>query len=242
MLDRPEAYAERVPPLDEAFARLWDPDDWDARLVPHLHELRQTHAGPPIDVAGDVVVDQCTTYPSSLHVRGDFVFSSHVLVLGNLEVDGAVVGEPEHAILMVVGDLSARVMAFLRSYLCITGSVESRELLLGTCDGFARVGGRVTTPLFLQEHWEQLSLDGDEDALDRLDATFRCDIRSAGYRAQYPRPYASAELSSVLSAKALEACREGDAVDPWALLDFVRSGGSLELGRPGARGSSGRSS
>ena len=149
--------------LDAAFDRLHDSDDWDAGLVEQLQQLKVQHGGPAVEIDSNVTVDCCTVYAGSLHVRGDFVFSSHVLVLGDLHVDGVVIGEPEHAILMVAGNVSARAMAFLRSYLCITGSVECREFFLGTSDGFAKVGSYVTAPLLLQEHFELMSLDNDDE-------------------------------------------------------------------------------
>jgi hypothetical protein len=214
--------------LADAFDRLHDPDEWDTRLLEHLQTLKQQYGEVAVEVDGNVSVDRCTVYAGSLHVRGDFVFSSHVLVLGDLQVDGVVVGEPEHAILMVVGDLSAQAMAFLRSYLCITGNMACRAFLLGTCDGFARVAGTVTTPLLLQEHWEHTSFD--EAEAGQVDARFWCDIRSAGYRAAYPRPQCTSEPAAALSEEVLRACSDeadDDNFDPWKLLAFVQGGGSL---------------
>lgn len=222
----------RMTPLAEAFDGLHDPDDWDAQLLEQLQALKQQHGNSPVEVDGDVSVDVCTVYAGTLHVRGDFVFSSHVLVLGDLRVDGVVIGEPEHAILMVVGDLSARAMAFLRSYLCITGDVVCREFLLGSCDGFATMGGALTTPLLLQEHWEQRAFNDDDEA--RVEARFWCDIRSAGYRNAHPRPRCTSEPSAALAASVYAACSiddDGNAsdFDPWKLLAFVQRGGSLGL-------------
>lgn len=221
--------------LAAAFDRLHDPDDWDAGLVAHLRELQQQHGGPAVEIDGNVSVDCCTVYAGSLHVRGDFVFSSHVLVLGDLLVDGVVIGEPEHAILIVLGNLSARAIALLRSYLCITGTVVCREFLLGTCDGFAKVGSDVTAPLLLQEHFELMSLDNDDEP--RVQARYWCDIRSEGYRTAYPRPRCTSEPVAALAVDVYSMCSVDDDGNPgefdkWKLLALVQAGTSLGLNEP----------
>jgi len=221
--------------LAAAFDRLHDPDDWDASLVEQLQQLKVQHGGPAVEVDSDVSVDCCTVYAGSLHVRGDFVFSSHVLVLGDLHVDGVVIGEPEHAILMVVGNVSARAMAFLRSYLCITGSVVCREFFLGTSDGFAKVGSDVTAPLLLQEHFDLMSLANDE--VPRVQARFWCDIRSEGYRTAYPRPRCTSQPAAAIPADVYSMCSVDDDDNPgefdkWKLLALVQAGTSLGLNEP----------
>lgn len=228
-------YALRMTTLAAAFDRLHDPDDWDAGLVEQLQQLKVQHGGPAVEVDGDVTVDCCTVYAGSLHVRGDFVFSSHVLVLGDLIVDGVVIGEPEHAILMVLGNLSSRAMAFLRSYLCITGNVDCRELFLGTCDGFAKVGGEVSVGLLLQEHFELMSLDNDD--APRMHARFWCDIRAEGYRTAYPRPRCTSQPAAALAADVYSKCSVDDDGNPgefdkWKLLALVQAGTSLGFREP----------
>lgn len=220
-------------PLEAAFDRLHDPDAWDSTLPDTLNRLLAEHGDPTgQEVGGDLSVDAVRVFPGGLRVRGDFVFSSHVLVLGTLDVDGVIVGEPEHAILMVAGDVRARAMCFLRSYLCITGSLACSEFLVGMSDGFARVQGRTAAPLFLQEHWEQLSFVGDSEV--PVEARFRMDLRSAGYRKSYPRAWATDLPGSFLRPEVLAACRVDEAgddwgLDPFKLLEFVQSGGTLGL-------------
>lgn len=50
--------------LDEAFDRLHDPDDWDAHLVVHLHQLRPQHGGPAVEVDGGDSLGLALSEPS----------------------------------------------------------------------------------------------------------------------------------------------------------------------------------
>jgi hypothetical protein len=183
-----EDYEDVPDSLERLFDGLHDPDELYEEAVATLHAALAAVDRKPTTLAEDPRPSRVTVYPGDLHVNASFTIDSHVLVLGDLEVDGVVTANPAHAILMVAGDVRCHGMQLVRGYLFVTGDVVVRDCFLGTVYGFSKVAGRIKTPIYLVDSsWANLAIEAvidEEPTLENVDAELKLDIDAPGAREQ----------------------------------------------------------
>lgn len=193
--------------VERLFEELFDPDDWSPEVRSRLAAARHASQTATTTLTTDPLLGRITVYPGDVHVAGDFTFNNHVLVLGDLEVGSVITAAPEHAILMVLGDVRCRATNLLRAYLFVGGALTATECFFGSVDGFARIGRSLTTRLVLQEHWSNQTLD--ERPLT-VAATHTVDVRRAD---------SLEAMRALLTEQALASCTTAEGrFDPYALL------------------------
>jgi hypothetical protein len=178
----------RVPPetLEQLFDGLHDPDEFSASTASVLHAARAAVAHRTMTLTVDPLIADVTVFPGDLRATTDLTFNSHVLVLGDLDVDGVITADPAHAILMVAGNVRCRAMHLIRAYLFVTGDVVARDCIYACHYGLAKVGGSITTRLYLTDpSWANLAVDAnldDEPTSANIAAGTVIDIEAPGAR------------------------------------------------------------
>jgi hypothetical protein len=183
-----EDYADIPDSLERLFDGLHDPDEFYEEAVATLHAARAAVERKATVLAEDPRPSRVTVYPGDLRVNASFTIDSHVLVLGDLDVEGVITANPAHAILMVAGNIRCHGMQLVRAYLFVTGDVVVRDAFLGTVYGFSKVVGRIQTPMYLADSsWANLAIEAvidEEPTLENVDAELKLDIDAPGAREQ----------------------------------------------------------
>jgi hypothetical protein len=150
--------------LEALFDGLHDPDDFSRETAAKLGAANASVERGPVAIACDPLLSRVTVFAGDVRVTDHFTFNTHILVLGDLEVEGVITASPDHAILMVAGSVRCRAAHLVRAYLYVTGDVLARDCFFGCCHGMSRVGGDIETKLFLHDDsWANLGLDADCD-------------------------------------------------------------------------------
>lgn len=187
----------------EFFATVTDPASWSRTTMERLLAVKAETKLTPTVLDADPELSAITVYPGDLHVKADFSFNKHVLVLGNLTVDGIINGDPAHAILMVAGNVTCRSLAMVRVYLFVTGNVEARDAVYATTHGSAVVAGRIATRVYAQSDWDNRTLDG-QTGQDNIDAKLRLDLDTRDARAKLRNAIKPEVLPKKKNASALD--------------------------------------
>jgi hypothetical protein len=183
-----DEYPDEVPAtLEGLFDGLHDPDDFSAETAAVLRAALAAVKRRDTELAEDPRISMVTVYPGNVRARSSFTFDTHVLVLGDLEVEHAIIANPAHAILMVAGSIRCAAMQLVRGYLYVTGDLFARDCFLGTTAGLSKVGGRIETRAYLQDKsWLNLALDDDgEPNLDNVLAPLQLDVDAPDARARF---------------------------------------------------------
>lgn len=107
--DTVDRLLEHADPLDFA-----DPSEVEHAV---LMALTKTHGKRAQTWASSSTIGAGHVVDGSLHVKGDLTLSTHLFVLGNLEVDGAIHFTQPHCILAVGGKIQATHFESFRSYI-----------------------------------------------------------------------------------------------------------------------------
>jgi hypothetical protein len=160
-------YVRDVPQTLEAFFdSLHSPTEFSASTASSLYAASAAVNRADVTLSEDPLISDVTVFPGNVWAP-NFTFNSHVLVLGDLDVDRVITADPEHAILMVAGSVRCQAMQLVRGYLFVTGDVIARDCFLGCAYGFSKVGGRVATSIYLHDcSWANRPVDSrlNEDA------------------------------------------------------------------------------
>lgn len=215
-------YGEAPVTVEALFDRLHDADEFSADTRATLHATLAAAERRSTVLTDDPRVGRVTVYPGDVRVTSNFTFDSHVLVLGDLDVEGVVTAQPAHAILMVAGSIRCRAMQLVRGYLFVTGDVVARDVFLGTAYGFSKVAGSIKTSLYLEDDsWSNVPLDaavGDESTHANVESGLILDIDLEGARSRLAHHLVDGALG-----EEKDGFGEGHA-DVYALLDKLARG------------------
>lgn len=168
---------------DAFFPTVFDPTTWSEDTKARLLALKADTKLAPTSLSEDPELASITIYPGDLHVKADFSFNSHTLVLGDLVVDGIINGDPAHAILMVAGNVRCKTLAMVRVYLLVTGNVEARACVYATAYGKSMVAGRIVTHLFAHSAWDNVDFEGKATEAN-IEAALRVDLDAREAKSQ----------------------------------------------------------